>query len=77
MTRELAEACGRAMHVVCRDGAVLRAGKAVLFIAGEIGWRRSSRFLSHPPMIWLVELGYTLVARNRQLLGRIRYSRRK
>ena len=77
MTRELAEACGRAMHIVCRDGTLLRAGRAVLFLAGEIGWRRSSRFLSYPPMIWLVELGYALVARNRRLLGRIRYSRRK
>jgi hypothetical protein len=71
MTPELAEACARAMHVFCRDGTLLRAGRAVLFLAGGIGWRRSSRFLSHPPMIWFVELGYALVARNRRLTGRI------
>ena len=71
MTPELAEACGLAMHIVCRDGTLLRAGRAALFLAGEIGWRRSSRFLSNPPMIWFVELGYALVARNRRLTGRI------
>ena len=71
MTPELTEACGRAMHIVCRDGTRLRAGRAALFLAGEIGWRRSSRFLSHPPMIWFVELGYALVARSRRLLGRL------
>ena len=71
MTPELAEACERAMHIACRDGTLLRAGRAALFLAGEIGWRRSSRFLSHPPMIWFVELGYTVVARNRRLVGRI------
>ncbi len=71
MTPELAKACGRAMHIVCRDGTLLRAGRAALFLASEIGWRRSSRFLSKPPMIWFVELGYALVARNRRLTGRI------
>ena len=37
----------------------------------EMGWRRFSRFLSISPFIWLVELGYALVARNRGLTGRI------
>ncbi len=71
MTPELAEACSVAMHIVCRDGTLLRAGRAALFLAGEMGWRHSSRFLSIPPMIWFVELAYALVARNRRLTGRI------
>ncbi len=71
MTPEISEACGLEIKIVFRDGTLLRAGRAALFLAGEIGWRRSSRFLSHPPMIWFVELGYALVARNRRLTGRI------
>ena len=71
MTPELAEACGQAMHILCRDGTLLRAGRAALFLAAEMGWRRTSRFLSIPPMIWFVELGYALVARNRVLAGRV------
>ncbi len=71
MTPELAHACGLAMHIVCRDGTLLRAGRAALVLAGELGWRRSSRLLSYPPLIWFVELGYALVARNRRLVDRI------
>ncbi len=63
MTPELAEACGLAIHNVCCDGTLLRAGRAALFLAAEIGWRRSGRFLANPPMIWFVELGYKLVTR--------------
>ncbi len=73
MTPELAEACGLAIHIVCRDCTLLRAGRAALFLTGEIGWRRSGRFLSNPPMIWFVELGYKLVARH---LARKRRRRR-
>jgi len=71
MTPELARACDRAVHIVCRDGRLLRAGRAALFLAGELGWRRTSRILSCPPFIWLVELGYALVARYRGLVGRV------
>ncbi len=71
MTPELAEACGQAMHILCRDGTRLRAGRAALVLAAEMGWRRTSRFLSIQPMIWFVQLGYTLVARSRRLTGRI------
>jgi hypothetical protein len=65
MTAELAEACARASHVACADGTVLHGGRGVLFVAAELGWRRSAAFLSLPPLIWLVELGYAVVIRNR------------
>ena len=29
---------------------------------GELGWRRTSRVLSVPPLVWLVELAYRIVA---------------
>ncbi len=75
MTPALFEACANAVHVVCTDGTILRAGRASLFIARELGWRRSSRILSLPPFIWLVELGYSCVAANRALFSRYFFRR--
>ena len=69
MTPELAAACRRAVHVISADGRVFRAGRAVLFIASELGWPRLSRLLALPPMVWLVEAGYFVVARNRGFFG--------
>ena len=66
MTPELAAACDRAVHVIRRDGTVLRAGRATLYILERIGWGVFARLLSYPPFVWLVEALYALVARNRQ-----------
>jgi predicted DCC family thiol-disulfide oxidoreductase YuxK len=71
MTPDLAQACARAVHVFTRDGARLRGGRAVLFVTEQLGWRRTSRVLGLPPLVWLVELGYRLVARNRRLVSRL------
>jgi hypothetical protein len=43
----------------------------VLFVSEQLGWRRTSRVLSLTPLVWLVELGYRLVARNRRLVSRL------
>lgn len=59
------------MHVLTCDGRTLRAGRAGLFILGELGWRRTARIAALPPFVWLVELGYRLVAENRGLWSRI------
>ena len=71
MTPELEAACAEAVHVLTADGARLRAGRAVLFVGEQLGWRRSSRLLRLPPMVWLVELAYRFVARNRRLVSRM------
>jgi predicted DCC family thiol-disulfide oxidoreductase YuxK len=72
MTPELSRACARAVHVITRDGRILRAGRACLFALGEIGWSRLLiRLLAAPPLVWLVEAGYWIVARNRGLFSRI------
>lgn len=71
MTPELRAACSRAVHVLARDGRLLRAGRACLFVLSEIGWPGAGRILALPPFVWLVELGYWLVARNRGLASRI------
>lgn len=70
MTPRLRQACARAMHVLTADGELLRAGRASLFILAQLGWRRSARLLALPPVVWLVEAGYWLVARNRGFFGR-------
>ena len=62
MTPELAAACGKALHVLTADGQLLRAGRASLFVLGETGHPWLARILGLPPMVWLVELGYAIVA---------------
>lgn len=71
MTPELASACRRAVHVITTDGRVLGAGRASLFVLGETGHPVLARILALPPLVWLVELGYILVARNRSRLSRL------
>ncbi len=71
MTPELRGACARAVHVVTREGEVLRAGRASLFVLRELGYRRTARFFSLPPLLLLVEIGYWIVARNRRLAGKL------
>jgi hypothetical protein len=70
MTPALREACGRALHVVTSSGAILKAGRATLFIAEQLGYHRLARFLLIPPLIWAVELGYAIVAANRSFFSR-------
>ena len=43
-----------------------------MFVLEEIGWHPALvRLLRQRPWIWLVELGYRLVARNRALASRL------
>jgi predicted DCC family thiol-disulfide oxidoreductase YuxK len=70
MDARLAIACEQAVHVVQRDGRRLRAGRACLFVLGRLGWPRVTAWLARPPLIWLVELAYWIVARNRRLFSR-------
>jgi predicted DCC family thiol-disulfide oxidoreductase YuxK len=70
MSPALEVACRRAVHVVRSDGGILRAGRAVLFILERTGMPLTARLLSHRPFLWIVELAYLLVARNRSFFGR-------
>jgi len=76
MTWELAEACAAALHVVTEDGKILKAGRACLFVLGALGWRRTAWLLSLPPLVWVVELGYRLVARHRSFFSRFLFRER-
>ena len=70
MTPALYVACKNAIHVVEANGTVRWAGRACLVILDELGWHWAARFLALPPFIWLVELGYRIVAANRPFLSR-------
>jgi hypothetical protein len=71
MTDALATRCARAVHVITQEGAVLGAGRASLYVLEVVGWRTLARVLARRPLVWLVELGYRLVARHRGLVGRL------
>lgn len=66
MTPELRRACVRSSHVITRDGQILNAGRATIFILRELGWR-GLWVLSVPPLVWPVELGYAVFSRNRSI----------
>jgi predicted DCC family thiol-disulfide oxidoreductase YuxK len=71
MTPRLRRACARAVHVVTPDGRILRAGRAALYIIGACGWPLAAQVLSVRPLVWLVEIGYRIVANNRPFFGRL------
>ena len=75
MTDEVFRACPDAVHVVTADGRVLRAGRAVLFIMGELGWPRLAAFLGSRPLLPFVEWAYGIVARNRLFFSRFMFTR--
>ena len=69
MTNELRAACAQALHVLRPDGQASRGGKALLDVLGALGWHAG--WLRRRPLIWAVEGGYRLAARNRGLLSRL------
>jgi predicted DCC family thiol-disulfide oxidoreductase YuxK len=71
MTDSLAQRCPRAVHVITPDGRVLGAGRASLYVLDQVGWHRMAATFSRWPLVWLVEAGYWLVARNRRLFSRL------
>ena len=70
MTESLRRACADALHVIDGEGGVLRAGRALLFILGALGYPRTARVLGSVPLVWGVELVYRAVAHNRQRISR-------
>jgi predicted DCC family thiol-disulfide oxidoreductase YuxK len=75
MSDALAARCARAVHVLTPDGTLLAAGRASLFVLGRIGWPRLARLLARRPLVWLVEAGYRVVARNRGFFSRFFFRR--
>lgn len=50
--------------MILPEGEVRVGGRAALYVFGQLGWPFMG-VLALPPMIWFIELGYRLVARNR------------
>ncbi len=73
MTPELFEACERAVQLITPEGEILRAGRAMLFVLGELGWGGWARILAVPPFVWIVEIAYRIVARNRRFFSRFMF----
>ena len=77
MTPQLREQSRQAVQVITAGGAQLSGSRAMLFILEEIGWHPTlARIAQRRPFVWLVELGYKLVARNRPFFDRLLFSSR-
>ena len=71
MTPALREQARKAVQVMTADGRQLSAGRAMLFVLEEIDWHpHAVRLARRRPLIWAIELGYWIVARNRAFFGR-------
>ncbi len=75
MTPELTAACERAVHVITADGRVLRAGRASMFVLERCGGGFPARLMTLPPFIWFVEIGYWIVAHNRNFFSHFLFTR--
>lgn len=66
MTPLLRVQARKAVQIVTADGRHLSGGRAVLFALREVGWHPVPiRLLQHRPFVWVVDLGYRIVAANR------------
>lgn len=72
MDPTLTAACARAVHLLHPDGHIERAARACLTVLQLIGCApRWLRLLRLPPLIWMLEIGYWLTARNRAFFSRL------
>ena len=71
MTSQLYQACQQAVHVIKYNGRIIKAGRAAMFVLEKIGYPRwLVRPLTWPPLVWFVEFGYWIVARNRTFFAK-------
>ena len=74
LTPDVRNDCERSVHVIRRDGTVLRAGVACLYVAYKLGWRWANP-LAKPPFIWPIEAAYRVVADNRQVFSKFLFTK--
>jgi len=71
MTPLLRVQAQKSIQLITTDGRQLSGGRAALFALRETGWHpQLVRLLEHRPFVWVVELGYKIVAANRSLFSR-------
>lgn len=74
MTPALRRQAERAVQVLTPQGQQISGGRAVLHVLEQVGWYPwLVRVASRWPIVWLVELGYWVVARNRQFFSRLMF----
>jgi len=71
MTAELRASCKNAVHVVTRDGQILKGGAACVFLLKVLGYPVPEALLKRAPFNLLLERGYRLIANNRRLVSRL------
>lgn len=77
LTPELRTRAARSVLVIGPGGRARGAGRAVLAALREIGWMPPLvAIASRRPLIWLVEIGYRIVATNRRHISRVVLRRR-
>lgn len=70
MTPEIQKRSNREILLITRDSRVLGGAKAVFTILSRLGWGWFAKLLASPPLVWPMELGYRIVARNRGWISR-------
>src|SRR5262245_10992734 len=73
-TEDVREACEQAVHVIRRDGSVLKAGEACLYVGHRLGWRWAKP-VAKSPLIYPVERAYRIVADNRQFFSKFFFTK--
>lgn len=69
------EACSQALHVVKANGDIIWAGRAALFCGRFTRWHGLARIGEWPVFLPFVELGYRVVAANRDLFSKLLFRR--
>ena len=78
MTPQLYEASQRAVLVITAGGRIFKAGRAAMFVLEEIGYPHwLIRPFTWPPLVWITELGYWIVARNRSFFGKFLFTQER
>ena len=74
MTPALRRQAERAVQVLTPEGQQISGGRAVLYVLEQVGWQPwLVRVASRWPLVWVVDVGYWVVARNRQLFSRVMF----
>jgi predicted DCC family thiol-disulfide oxidoreductase YuxK len=71
LTPEIRAAAAGAVQYVHPDGRFVSGSRAVFATLRRIGYPGPWRVLAWPPFVWVAELGYRIVARNRGFFSRI------
>ena len=70
MNETLRKNCPKAAHIVMPWGEVFVGGRAMLVVLENIGWGAWARFIRRSPFVYIFDLGYLIVSRNRPFFAK-------